>query len=122
MAAHGSLAFVEGYRTAHQPRPRFSTTPKQYPTTLEAYAKSSGLIPYPSAEQQGAAASAWDQDIMRHSFASCWLWMNKNAPELAEIMGNTVPITRDLRFMEPFEPAVSFLHLYFPSCIQSAYW
>lgn len=31
---------------------------------------------------------------MRHSFASYWLAVNKNAPELAEIMGNTVPIIR----------------------------
>ena len=36
----------------------------------------------------------WDQDIMRHSFASYWLATHKNAPELAEIMGNTVPIIR----------------------------
>ena len=31
---------------------------------------------------------------MRHSFASYWLAVNKNAPELAEIMGNSVPIIR----------------------------
>ena len=36
----------------------------------------------------------WDQDIMRHSFASYWLAIHKNAPELADIMGNTVPIIR----------------------------
>jgi len=40
------------------------------------------------------AARVWDQDIMRHSFASYWLAVNKNAPELAEIMGNSVPIIR----------------------------
>ena len=34
------------------------------------------------------------KNIMRHSFASYWLATHKNAPELAEIMGNTVPIIR----------------------------
>ena len=48
------------------------------------------LIP----KQRSADARVWDQDIMRHSFASYWLAVNKNAPELAEIMGNTVPIIR----------------------------
>ncbi len=38
--------------------------------------------------------SQWDADIMRHSFASYWLAIHKNAPELAESMGNTVPIIR----------------------------
>lgn len=31
---------------------------------------------------------------MRHSFASYWLAVHKNAPALAEIMGNSVPIIR----------------------------
>lgn len=31
---------------------------------------------------------------MRHSFASYWLAVHQNAPALAEIMGNTVPIIR----------------------------
>lgn len=55
-----------------------------------------GLIPNPEAEEQSQTevARVWDQDIMRHSFASYWLAVNKNAPELAEIMGNSVPIIR----------------------------
>jgi hypothetical protein len=40
------------------------------------------------------SSAFWDQDIMRHSFASYWLAVHKNAPALAEIMGNTVPIIR----------------------------
>jgi integrase len=55
-----------------------------------------GLIPNPEAEEQSPtdAPRVWDQDIMRHSFASYWLAVHKNAPALAEIMGNTVPIIR----------------------------
>ena len=55
-----------------------------------------GLIPNPEVEEQPQAdtAGVWDQDIMRHSFASYWLAVHKNAPELAEIMGNSLPIIR----------------------------
>jgi integrase len=56
-----------------------------------------GLRPDPDAEDAETAPKAsvlWGQDVMRHSFASYWLAVNKNAPELAEIMGNTVPIIR----------------------------
>ena len=52
-----------------------------------------GLIPSRD-EDAPKIDRVWDQDIMRHSFASDWLARHKNAPELAEITGNTVPIIR----------------------------
>ena len=52
-----------------------------------------GMIPKPDAEGEQPPRQ-WDEDIMRHSFASYWLATYKNAPELAEIMGNSVPIIR----------------------------
>lgn len=52
-----------------------------------------GLIPNPK-DERPADSRIWDEDIMRHSFASYWLAVHKNAPALAEIMGNTVPIIR----------------------------
>ena len=52
-----------------------------------------GLIPNPK-DERPADHRIWDQDIMRHSFASYWLATCKNAPPLSEIMGNSVPIIR----------------------------
>jgi len=47
-----------------------------------------------SAKGEGGNDVQWDEDIMRHSYASYWLAVHKNAAELAELMGNTVTIIR----------------------------
>lgn len=56
-----------------------------------------GLRHDPKIKSEGAPrrnGKIWGQDVMRHSFASYWLATHKNAPALAEIMGNIVPIIR----------------------------
>ncbi len=41
---------------------------------------------------RGKPGAAWPSDVLRHSFASYWLAVNKNRAELAEHMGNSVQI------------------------------
>lgn len=39
---------------------------------------------------RGASGEAWSSDVLRHSYASYWLALHKNRPQLAEDMGNSV--------------------------------
>jgi integrase len=41
---------------------------------------------------RGNEGEPWPADVLRHSFASCWLAIHKNRAELAEQMGNSVAI------------------------------
>ncbi len=41
---------------------------------------------------RGHEGEEWQSDVLRHSFASCWLAIHKNRAELAEHMGNSAKI------------------------------
>jgi integrase len=41
---------------------------------------------------RGNKGEPWPADVLRHSFASCWLAIHGNRPALAELMGNSATI------------------------------
>jgi integrase len=41
---------------------------------------------------RGNKGEPWPADVLRHSYASCWLTIHKNRAELAELMGNSAAI------------------------------
>jgi hypothetical protein len=41
---------------------------------------------------RGNKGEPWPADVLRHSYASCWLTIYKNRAELAELMGNSAAI------------------------------
>jgi len=41
---------------------------------------------------RGNEGEPWQNDVLRHSYASCWLAIHKNRAELAELMGNSAAI------------------------------
>ena len=41
---------------------------------------------------RGNKGEPWPADVLRHSYASCWLAIHKNRAELAELMGNSPAI------------------------------